>query len=96
MPLATAPVHEDGDPMPTATPKRFYITRADDHAVIKSVPVSVCAAPQRVEIVTSADAPAENAVRVGDRPESRVAALTGRAAGRLHRPHLPHIGRSSR
>lgn len=84
--------------MPTipATSKRFYITRADDHAVIKSVPVSVCAAPQRVEIGSVADATAEPAVHVGVRPESRVAALTGRATGRFHRPHLPHIGRSSR
>ena len=87
--------------MPTipATSKRFYITRADDHAVITSVPVSVCAAPQRLDISTANDAQqvqAESAVQVGSRPESRVAALSGRATGRLHRPHLPHIGRSGR
>jgi len=84
--------------MPT-TSKRFYITRADDHAVIKSVPVSVCAAPQRIELGSTDDAQqsqAESAVQVGTRPESRVAALSGLAAGRFHRPHLPHIGRSGR
>ena len=86
--------------MPT-TSKRFYITRADDHAVIKSVPVqkSDCAAPPRVDLNTSSDTPtddAESAVQVGRRPESRVAALSGLAAGRFHRPHLPHIGRSGR
>jgi len=86
--------------MPT-TSKRFYITRADDHAVIKSVPVqkSVCAAPPRVDLGFSNDAPsaqAESAVDVGHRPESRVAAFSHRAAGRFHRPHLLHIGRSSR
>ena len=85
-----------------STSKRFYITRADDHAVIKSVPVSVCAAPQRVDLGATSDGAAtqaEPAVQVGRRPESpgaRVAALSGRAAGRFHRPHLPHIGRSSR
>ena len=85
--------------MPT-TSKRFYIVRADDHAVIKSVPVqkSDCAAPQRVDLSAANDATSEHAeptVQVG-RPESRVAALSGRAAGRFHRPHLPHIGRSGR
>ena len=84
--------------MPT-TSKRFYITRADDHAVITSVPVSVCAAAPRVELGTSNDTQqpqAESAVQVRARPESRVAALSGRATGRFHRPHLLHIGRSGR
>lgn len=86
--------------MPT-TSKRFYITRADDHAVIKSVPVrkTVCAAPPRVDLNATTDDPtgqAEPAVQVDRRPESRVAALSGLAAGRFHRPHLPHIGRSGR
>lgn len=83
--------------MPT-TSKRFYISRADDHAVIKSVPVAVCATPQRVDLGATNDAPAaqaESAVQVDRRPESRTAS-SGRIGGRIPRPHLPHIGRSSR
>ena len=86
--------------MPT-TSKRFYITRADDHAVITSVPVqkTVCAAPPRVEFGAANEpstSTAESAMQVEHRPESRDAALSGRAAGRFHRPHLPYIGRSGR
>ncbi len=91
--------------MPTTT-KRFYIVKADDHAVVKSVPVSVCAAPPRVDIAstqpTGGDAPTcpvdpnnhphpVGAARVADAVKQAV-----RKPASLPRPHLPHIGRPGR
>lgn len=87
--------------MPTTT-KRFYIVKADDHAVVKSVPVSVCAAPPRAPISATSDAPTCPI----DSPAAAQQTDTGRDSGAvkpgvrrpalLHRPHLPHIGRPGR
>ncbi len=90
--------------MPTTT-KRFYIVKADDHAVVKTVPVSVCAAPHRIDITAATDAPtslvpstaplAETSTEAGG--DGTVAVKTAsRRPGLLHRPHLPHIGRPGR
>lgn len=91
--------------MPTTT-KRFYIVKADDHAVVKSVPVSVCAAPPRVDIAPTEPAgrdaptcPVEPINQPQPAGATRVADVVKhvvRKPASLPRPHLPHIGRPGR
>jgi len=96
--------------MPTTT-KRFYIVKADDHAVVKSVPVTVCATPDRVDFAGPAvgspcPVQPDTALHPVEPPESsqqlgakRVAGALKHAVRRpalLHRPHLPNTGGQGR
>ncbi len=90
--------------MPTTT-KRFYIVKADDHAVVKSVPVSVCAVPQRVDVggpsaaptcAVDAPTPPQDTSAEPRSGEAVSVKHASRRPGLLHRPHLPHIVRPGR
>lgn len=90
------------------TPKRFYIVKSDDHAVVRSVPVSVCAATPRVDLVADEQAPTcpVEETAIGSNGHGSANGERGRTHGSLrnavrlpnlaHRPHLPHIGRPGR
>jgi len=99
MPAPRGSGNEGGDPMPTTT-KRFYIVKTDDQAVVKRVPVSVCATSPRLDLapeVQTPTCPVETPVQSGGEHDAtgraRVAEVVRHA---VRRPHLPHLGRPGR